>query len=79
MLSSEVKDRLYKDSLNGPSCSRNTTSFGFDSTKVACPEILEMRKEFLIDIEGPVGLKVCSAAEHDVTSARVGNHIDPVG
>ena len=46
MFSSVVNDKLYTDSLNGPSCSRNTTSFGFDSTNVACPEILEMRKGF---------------------------------
>ena len=49
MSSSVVKDRLYTESLNGPSCSRNTISFGFDSTKVACPETLEMRKGFKED------------------------------
>ena len=48
MSSSVVKDRLYTESLYGPSCSRNTTSFGFDSTKVAGPETLEMRKGFIL-------------------------------
>jgi hypothetical protein len=45
-VSSEVKDRLYRESLNGPRVLWKATSFGFDSTRLAWPEILEMKNGF---------------------------------
>ena len=45
-VSSEVKDRLYRESLIGPRVWWKAISLGFDSTRLALPEILEMMNGF---------------------------------